>query len=75
MESYKVIQELESDNSRKFKESVIERESNAKNTELFEGISMALDKLRTFGLKQVPESQQDGPGMHWDTFLETTTQL
>jgi DNA ligase 1 len=75
MESYKVIQELESDNSRKFKESVIERESNAKNTELFEGISMALDKLRTFGLKQVPESQQDGPGLHWDTFLETTTQL
>jgi DNA ligase-1 len=75
MESYKVIQELESDNSRKFKESVIERESNAKNTELFEGISMALDKLRTFGLKQVPESSQDGPGLHWDTFLETTTQL
>ena len=75
MESYKVIQELESDNSRKFKESVIERESNAKNTELFEGIAMALDKLRTFGLKQVPESTQDGPGLHWDTFLETTTQL
>jgi DNA ligase 1 len=75
MESYKVIQELESDNSRKFKESVIARESTAKNTELFEGIAMALDKLRTFGLKQVPESQQDGPGLHWDTFLETTTQL
>jgi DNA ligase-1 len=75
MESYKVIQELESDNSRKFKESVIARESDAKNTELFEGIAMALDKLRTFGLKQVPESTQDGPGLHWDTFLETTTQL
>ena len=75
METYKVIQELESDNSRKFKESVIARESDAKNTELFEGIAMALDKLRTFGLKQVPESTQDGPGLHWDTFLETTTQL
>jgi len=75
MESYKVIQELESDNSRKFKESVIARESNDNNTELFEGIAMALDKLRTFGLKQVPESQQDGPGLHWDTFLETITQL
>ena len=75
MESYKVIQELESDNSRKFKESVIARESKDNNTELFEGIAMALDKLRTFGLKQVPESQQDGPGLHWDTFLETTTQL
>ena len=75
MESYKVIQELESDNSRKFKESVIARESKDNNTELFEGIVMALDKLRTFGLKQVPESKQDGPGLHWDTFLETTTQL
>jgi DNA ligase-1 len=75
MKPWEVIEKLESDNSRKFKESVIERESNAKNTELFEGISMALDKLRTFGLKQVPESTQDGPGLHWDTFLETTTQL
>ena len=75
MDTYKIIQELESDNSRKFKESVIARESKNKNTELFEGISMALDKLRTFGLKQVPESTQDGPGLHWDTFLETTTQL
>jgi hypothetical protein len=45
MESYKVIQELESDNSRKFKESVIARESKDNNTELFEGIAMALDKL------------------------------
>ena len=75
MDTYKIIKELESDNSRKFKESVIARESKNKNTELFEGISMALDKLRTFGLKQVPESTQDGPGLHWDTFLETTTQL
>ena len=75
MEAYKIIKELESDNSRKFKESVIARESKNKNTELFEGIAMALDKLRTFGLKQVPESTQDGAGLHWDTFLETTTQL
>ena len=75
MDTYKIIKELESDNSRKFKESEIARESKNKNTELFEGISMALDKLRTFGLKQVPESTQDGPGLHWDTFIETTTQL
>jgi DNA ligase-1 len=75
METYKIIKELESDNSRKFKESVIARESKNNNTELFEGIAMALDKLRTFGLKQVPESTQDGPGLHWDTFLETTIQL
>ena len=40
---WSVIQELESDNSRLFKESVIRRESDAGNTELFEGIAMALD--------------------------------
>ena len=62
MKPYEIIKELESDNSRKFKESVIAREDKNNNTELFEGISMAMDKLRTFGLKQVPESQQDGPG-------------
>ena len=75
MQPYEIIKELESDNSRKFKESVIAREDKNNNTELFEGVSMAMDKLRTFGLKQVPESQQDGPGLEWDTFLETTNQL
>ena len=75
MKPYEIIKELESDNSRKFKESVIAREDKNNNTELFEGVSMAMDKLRTFGLKQVPESQQDGPGLEWDTFLETTNQL
>ena len=52
MQPYEIIKELESDNSRKFKESVIAREDKAGNTEFFEGISMAMDKLRTFGLKQ-----------------------
>jgi DNA ligase-1 len=75
MKPYEIIKELESDNSRKFKESVIAREDKNNNTELFEGVSMAMDKLRTFGLKQVPESPQDGPGLEWDTFLETTNQL
>jgi len=75
MKPYEIIKELESDNSRKFKESVIAREDKNNNTELFEGVSMAMDKLRTYGLKQVPESQQDGPGLEWDTFLETTNQL
>ena len=75
MRPYEIIKELESDNSRKFKESVIAREDKNNNTEFFEGASMAMDKLRTFGLKQVPESTKDGPGLEWDTFLETTNQL
>ena len=75
MQPYKVIKELESDNSRKFKESVIEREDRANNTKFFEGVSMAMDKLRTFGLKQVPESVKDGPGIEWGDFKEIARQL
>jgi len=75
MQPHKIIKELESDNSRKFKESVIAREDKNNNTEFFDGVSMAMDKLRTFGLKQVPESKQDGPGLDWDTFLGTADQL
>ena len=65
-----VIQELESDNSRKFKESVIAREAKAQNYEFFNGVEMALDKLRTFGLKQVPESKEDGVGILTEDFTD-----
>jgi len=75
MQPYKIIKELESDNSRKFKESVIAREDKNGNTEFFEGVSMAMDKLRTFGLKQVPESNKDGAGITWEEFKETARQL
>lgn len=67
---WSVIQELESDNSRKFKESVIAREAKAQNYEFFNGVEMALDKLRTFGLKQVPESKEDGVGILTEDFTD-----
>ncbi len=54
-----IILELESDNSRLFKESVIFREMQSENDEFFKGISLALDKLVTFGIKQVPEKISD----------------
>ena len=47
-----IIKELESDNPRLFKEKVIRREATY-NVEFFEGCKMALDKLYTFGVKQV----------------------
>jgi DNA ligase-1 len=75
MKPYEVIKELESDNSRKFKESVIAREDSANNVQFFEGVSMAMDKLRTFGLKQVPESNKDGRGIDWGDFKEIARQL
>ncbi len=63
---WKIIKELESDNSRLFKEGVVE--NNLNNIEFQEGLSMCLDPLITFGVKQVPESEQDGDGLNWDDF-------
>ena len=63
---WKIIKELESDNSRLFKEGVVE--NNLNNIDFQEGLSMCLDPLITFGVKQVPESEQDGDGLKWDDF-------
>jgi DNA ligase-1 len=70
-----VIKKLESDNSRLFKESVIEQEIKNNNTVFFEGCQMALDKLYVFGVKQVPESTKDGPGCSWEQFKELARKL
>ncbi len=63
---WKIIKELESDNSRLFKEGVVE--NNLNNLDFQAGLSMCLDPLVTFGVKQVPESEQDGNGLKWDDF-------
>lgn len=51
-----IILELESDNSRLFKESVIIREMENSNDEFFTGVRLACDKLITFGVntKTIP---------------------
>lgn len=53
-----IIVELESDNSRLFKESIIIREMKNDNKDFFEGIKLCCDKLITFGVseKTVPYS-------------------
>ena len=66
---YQIIRELESDNSRLAKEAVLLREANAGNTEFYRGCRLAYDPMITFGIKAVPESKQDGPGLSWDEFL------
>jgi len=69
-----IIAELESDNSRLFKESVVEREAQAGNTEFFEGVNLALNSMITFGLKQIPEKKdEDGTGLDWDSFSLVVT--
>jgi hypothetical protein len=72
---WKVIQELEADNSRLKKEAIIKRENDADNVEFFEGVGMALDGFRTFGVKQVPKSTKDGGGLTWSEFNELVRQL
>ncbi len=72
---WKVIQELEADNSRLKKEAIIRRENDADNVEFFEGACMALDGFRTFGVKQVPKSSKDGGGLTWLEFKELVRQL
>ena len=72
---WKVIQSLEADNSRLAKETIIEQEAEAGNTEFFAGCKLALDAMVTFGVKQVKESNLDGAGLHWDKFNSDATKL
>ena len=72
---HKIIQELEADNSRLKKEAIIRRESDADNIEFFNGVGMALDGFRTFGLKQVPKATKDGPGLSWERFAYVVDKL
>ena len=70
---WKIIKELESDNSRLFKEGIIEKHINDKDFQ--EGLAMCLDPLVTFGVKQVPESDHEGVGLDWNAFKEAVNQL
>jgi DNA ligase-1 len=71
---WKVVAELEADNSRLAKEAIIGREAAAGNTEFFAGARLALDSMITFGLKQIPEkTDTDGPGLSWDNFTLAIT--
>ncbi len=73
IEPWKIIVELESDNSRLFKEGVIENHLN--NEVLQEGLVMCLDPLVTFGVKQVPQSEKDGKGLSWADFKKAANLL
>ena len=68
MKPWKVIQELESDNSRLKKEAIIRRESDADNIRFFNGVGACLDGFRTFGIQKVPTSKKDGAGITQEEF-------
>ena len=75
MQPWKIIQELESDNSRLKKEAIIRRESDAENVRFFNGVGMALDGFRTFGLQKVPLAKKDGPGIAQSDFDDIVRSL
>jgi DNA ligase-1 len=72
---WEIIEELESDNSRLFKEATIERVSREGNDEFFKGCRWALDAMVTFGVKKVEEKSGDGKGITADKFWETAQAL
>ena len=71
-----IIAKLEADNSRLAKEDILADAMNEGLNEFFEGVTMALDKLYTFGVQQVPVSKnEDGQGLAWNNFVELATAL
>ena len=70
-----IIAKLEADNSRLAKEAILAEAMTEGLDEFFEGFRLCLDKLHTFGVKQVPESAVDGQGLSWDNFSELADAL
>ncbi len=75
MENFKLIQRLESTNSRISKEEILLNEMKNKNDIFFKGMELAYNKLLTFGIKQIPESNFDGKGLEWEEFYLLANQL
>ena len=73
MNPWNIIQQLESNNSSLFKQDVIK--ANIDNQEFITGATMCLDPLVTFGVKQVPTTDTDGPGVGWDLFNSLADKL
>jgi len=68
------IWSLESHPSRLNKEQIILAIAEEGNSEFFHGCRLALDPMITFGLKQIPEkTDEDGPGLPWDSFTLALT--
>jgi DNA ligase-1 len=71
-----IIQRIEADNSRLAKEAILKSAMDEGLDEFFEGLRMSLDKLYTFGVKQVPIKEEDGgQGLTWENFLELADAL
>ena len=71
-----IIQRLEADNSRLAKEAILAEAMEEGLDEFFHGLRLGLDKLVSFGVKQVPVKEADeGQGLAWTPFLELADAL
>lgn len=75
LKPWEVIAELESDNSRLVKESIIKREAEVGNAEFFRGARAALDSMITFGIRKVEEKSDSGKGLKPESFWKTAQDL
>ena len=74
-----IINMLEANNSRLMKESILAQAMKEDLDIFFEGVKMCLDKLYTFGVKQVPEKGDEylglAQGLAWPAFSTLAHQL
>ena len=72
-----VIERLEADNSKLAKQAILLEAMQEGLDEFFEGVTMALDPMVTFGVKQVPERSDvlTGQGLSWGNFKVLAEQL
>lgn len=71
-----IIHNLETHNLRTNKEQILEAAMDENLDEFFEGVRMCLDKLYTFGVKQVPtKDEAGGQGLSWDNFKQLAEAL
>ena len=77
MQPQEIIKHLEADNSKLAKQEILLEAMQEGLDEFFEGITMALDPLVTFGVKKVPERTGviTGQGLDWATFKSLAFQL
>ncbi len=75
MNNTEIIKKLQSSNSRLFKEEVLLNEMKKSNVHFFDGLRLAYNRLLTFGVKKIPESINDGPGIKWNDFKELANRL